>query len=315
MTDTRKQLLADLIDDLAGERRAPQIAADYLVRHRALVLTEATNMIRTLPLDPAVMAMGGMAAQAYRRALNDAAAVLGKQADPVQERPEATHQGPSPYHGGLTTHRGTRETCSGPDCGPEIDRPTGQKYPCGLGMHCDTCGIEFRGDFIVTDTMTKAERLEIIRNHVRTTQNWECNATGDYCPNCKPKTTSPADELRQAANDLEALHTAAHGTTWRVARDQDTHPEGDGSYHAIGIEPTDCDADIIFQDPDISEEDAAYIAAMSPDLAQQIVELLRTEASVSAEIQQQSPDMTPDSLAAMSHGPLAIARKINNRPR
>lgn len=103
------------------------------------------------------------------------------------EQPEATHEGPDPSHGGLTTHRGTRENCSGPDCGPaEDDTPTGQRYPCGLGVYCDSCGTEFRGDFIVVDTMTKAERLEVVRNHVRTAMGWQCDATGDYCPTCKP---------------------------------------------------------------------------------------------------------------------------------
>lgn len=34
----------------------------------------------------------------------------------MSEQP--THEGPDPTHGGLTTHRGTRENCSGPDCGP-----------------------------------------------------------------------------------------------------------------------------------------------------------------------------------------------------
>ncbi|MFF3092307.1 hypothetical protein [Streptomyces cyaneofuscatus] len=33
------------------------------------------------------------------------------------ESPETTHQGPHPDHGGLTTHIGTRDTCSAPDCG------------------------------------------------------------------------------------------------------------------------------------------------------------------------------------------------------
>ncbi|MGP4084151.1 hypothetical protein [Streptomyces sp. KR55] len=31
---------------------------------------------------------------------------------------EPTHEGPDPSHGGLTTHRGRREDCMGPDCGP-----------------------------------------------------------------------------------------------------------------------------------------------------------------------------------------------------
>lgn len=83
------------------------------------------------------------------------------------------------------------------------DNPTGQKYPCGLGIFCDTCGTEFRGDFIVTDTMTKAERLEIIRNHVRTKLGWQSNDTGDNCPTCR---TDPA----AAAIRDEALHQAAH---------------------------------------------------------------------------------------------------------
>ncbi|GHC44333.1 MULTISPECIES: hypothetical protein [Streptomyces rochei group] len=34
------------------------------------------------------------------------------------EGEEPTHQGPHPEHGGLETHRGTRENCTGPDCGP-----------------------------------------------------------------------------------------------------------------------------------------------------------------------------------------------------
>ncbi|WP_042170161.1 hypothetical protein [Streptomyces sp. NBRC 110035] len=32
---------------------------------------------------------------------------------------EPTHEGPDPSHGGLTTHRGRREDCSGPDCGTD----------------------------------------------------------------------------------------------------------------------------------------------------------------------------------------------------
>lgn len=31
-----------------------------------------------------------------------------------------THEGPDPSHGGLTTHKGRRENCSGPDCGSDL---------------------------------------------------------------------------------------------------------------------------------------------------------------------------------------------------
>ncbi|MER7807881.1 hypothetical protein [Streptomyces sp900116325] len=221
----------------------------------------------------------------------------------------ATHEGPDPSHGGLTTHRGAREDCSGPDCGPvEDDAPTGEKYPCGLGVFCDTCGTTFEGDFIVTDTMTKSERLEVVRRHVRAKEGWQCDHTGDFCPGCC--TESPANDLLKAADDLEDLRTAALGTSWRVAREQDTHPEGDGSYSVIGIEPTDGDADIVvFQDPDISEEDAAYIAAMGPDIAQHLVQLMRHEA-----VWFELPEAASD-LEAKDNNLLAMARLINNRPR
>ncbi|WP_327710068.1 hypothetical protein OG912_16965 [Streptomyces sp. NBC_00464] len=108
--------------------------------------------------------------------------------------PAEANEGPDPSHGGLTTHRGAREDCSGPDCGPvEGDTPTGQKYPCGLGVFCDSCGTEFRGDFIVTDTMTKAERLEVVRAHVRTALRWQCNSGGDFCESCAEQRRAAAE--------------------------------------------------------------------------------------------------------------------------
>ncbi|MET9055257.1 hypothetical protein ABZW50_29330 [Streptomyces bacillaris] len=148
-----------------------------------------------------------------------------------------THQGPDPFYGGLSTHVGTREKCTAPDCGP-------------------------RG---------------------------------------------PEDEIRDAVLDLEALHEAAHGDTWRVAREQDTHPEGDGSYNTIGIEPVDGDADIVvFQDPDISEEDAAYIAAMSPRVGRLLANLLHEIAE----------DWGPglDNRQAIHQAAHKLATAINNRP-
>jgi hypothetical protein len=145
-----------------------------------------------------------------------------------------THQGPHPEHGGLETHVGTREQCSGPDCGP----------------------------------------------------------------------LDPEDEIREAVLDLEVLHTAAHGSSWRVAREQDTHPDGDGSYRTIGIEPTDGDADIvIFQDDDISEDDAAYIAAMGPDIGSLLADLLHEIAE----------DMTTSTLTPIQEAARKLAHKINNR--
>ncbi|MFD8687810.1 hypothetical protein [Streptomyces sp. NPDC059651] len=223
----------------------------------------------------------------------------------------------------------------------EEGTPTGQKYPCGLGVYCDSCGTEFRGDFIVVDTMSKAERLEVVRDHVRTALRWQCDSTGDYCPDCRtdstaqPETThqgphpdhggltthvgtrencsgpdcgppDPEEEIREAVLDLEALHTAAYGNTWRIAREQeDTHPESDGSLRPIGIEPTDDDADIVvFQADDIAEEDAAYIAAMDPETGRLLANLLHEIAE----------DMTSSTLTPVQEAARKLANKINNRP-
>ncbi|GAA1164331.1 hypothetical protein F4556_002382 [Kitasatospora gansuensis] len=60
-----------------------------------------------------------------------------------------------------------------------------EQYPARLGVYCDTCHTTAEGDFVVSDAMTKPERLELIRAHVRTL-GWSCTAAGDYCPTCAP---------------------------------------------------------------------------------------------------------------------------------
>ncbi|MFI8817480.1 MULTISPECIES: zinc finger domain-containing protein [unclassified Streptomyces] len=59
-----------------------------------------------------------------------------------------------------------------------------ERYPTLLGVSCDHCSMEWRGDFVVSDAMTKAQRLDVVRDHVRTAEGWQSGATGDFCPNC-----------------------------------------------------------------------------------------------------------------------------------
>jgi hypothetical protein len=63
------------------------------------------------------------------------------------------------------------------DTGP--DAP----YPCQIGVYCDDCGTVVEGDYIVNDRMSKPERLEIARAHLRAA-GWTCDADGDLCPPC-----------------------------------------------------------------------------------------------------------------------------------
>lgn len=57
---------------------------------------------------------------------------------PVGDKPEPTHQGPHPEHAGLETHRGRREDCTGPDCGP--DEPD-EEEPAPTGDHFTEAAI------------------------------------------------------------------------------------------------------------------------------------------------------------------------------
>lgn len=46
-----------------------------------------------------------------------------------------SHWGPSPFHPGSTEHRGRREDCSGPDCGPPPRIPDDWGAWCPHGKH------------------------------------------------------------------------------------------------------------------------------------------------------------------------------------
>ncbi|MFE5996731.1 hypothetical protein ACFQ6C_07535 [Streptomyces sp. NPDC056454] len=70
-----------------------------------------------------------------RTGLLRAALILDERAETAQ--PETTHQGSHPDHGGLTTHLGTRENCSGPDCGPRDPEDEIRDAVLDLEAHLD----------------------------------------------------------------------------------------------------------------------------------------------------------------------------------
>lgn len=57
-------------------------------------------------------------------------------------------------------------------------------YPCQIGVYCDDCSTTVERDYIVNDLMSKPERLEVARTHLRA-EGWQCDADGDYCPTCR----------------------------------------------------------------------------------------------------------------------------------
>lgn len=59
-------------------------------------------------------------------------------------------------------------------------------YPTRIGVYCDRCHWTEERDFIVTDSMTKPERLELIRNFARMKLGWFCGSNGDdVCRLCR----------------------------------------------------------------------------------------------------------------------------------
>ncbi|MEU3162234.1 hypothetical protein ACPCAJ_21310 [Streptomyces griseoincarnatus] len=117
--DEAQRLLTELeqqTKDLADVQAAREKLRDDYVRdlktdwsrYRGRVLQEAWEALRDAEEEPLIDAMN-----VVTKLLNS----------PALTAKETTHEGPDPSHGALTTHRGRREDCSGPDCGPDEPEP------------------------------------------------------------------------------------------------------------------------------------------------------------------------------------------------
>lgn len=70
---------------------------------------------------------------------------------------------------------------------PELtdsDLLTGQCYPDSIGVFCDACRTEVVHDYVVSDDMTREQRLAVARHHLTRNQGWACTGAGDFCPAC-----------------------------------------------------------------------------------------------------------------------------------
>jgi hypothetical protein len=110
--DTVESLLAELADDIP-HRRAHAIAADYLARHRAIVLAEGADAINALPRDYECDPGRGDAAALLRRMAtrHPAPAVEEQQPAPVLRFPQLAVPCPrceAPAGQLCTSHNGTR---------------------------------------------------------------------------------------------------------------------------------------------------------------------------------------------------------------
>lgn len=59
--------------------------------------------------------------------------------------------------------------------------PDDPRFPDRIGLFCDACGVLEEHDYLVSEEMSKAERLGVARTYLRT-QGWQCDRSGDFCP-------------------------------------------------------------------------------------------------------------------------------------
>jgi hypothetical protein len=67
------------------------------------------------------------------------------------------------------------------------DRPyqlAPDEYPSQISVFCDGCGTTVTRDYVVSETMSRPERLEVARASLRG-EGWRCDESGDWCPTCK----------------------------------------------------------------------------------------------------------------------------------
>jgi hypothetical protein len=97
-----------------------------------------------------------------------------------------------------------------------IRDPDSPLHPSQIGVYCDDCGTTVKADYLVSTNMTKAERLEVARKHLRA-QGWRCDEFGDVCPSCERPPAAAvlaevaAERLRQDATWGEQNHRDGTG--------------------------------------------------------------------------------------------------------
>jgi hypothetical protein len=64
-----------------------------------------------------------------------------------------------------------------------IRDPESGLMPVQIGVFCDDCKTTGEHDYLVREDSTRVERFEVARAHLRT-QGWQCDAYGDFCPDC-----------------------------------------------------------------------------------------------------------------------------------
>jgi hypothetical protein len=102
--------------------------------------------------------------------------------------------------------------------GPILLTTPPEAYPCRIAVFCDECRVTVSHDYLVHDAMTKAQRLQVARDHLTANEGWSCTDGEDLCGPCAAAVELadlrdvdgplPA-QLRRMAELVELLEDAA----------------------------------------------------------------------------------------------------------
>jgi hypothetical protein len=113
--------------------------------------------------------------------------------------------------------------------------PDDPRYPCQITVFCDHCGLKNTGDYMVSDDMTKPERLAAARAHLVANEGWEHTTDGDdFCPE-----HASVDAAQQAAPALPYTDADLRHEAIAQHRDLTDDPE----YFTVG--EAMCDAKVL----------------------------------------------------------------------
>lgn len=68
--------------------------------------------------------------------------------------------------------------------GPILLATPPEAFPCRIAVFCDECRVTVSHDYLVHDAMTKAQRLQVARNHLVANEGWTCTPAEDVCRQC-----------------------------------------------------------------------------------------------------------------------------------
>jgi len=65
-----------------------------------------------------------------------------------------------------------------------IRDPESGLYPSNITVFCDGCGYLATRDYLVREGDGVNARLAVARTLLRENERWQCDAYGDFCPDC-----------------------------------------------------------------------------------------------------------------------------------